>query len=130
LAEWVAQQPPSVEIGILLIGDRLSVVDEAAAVVVDGEIVAVSTIAPRGEQLSGQPTIVTLYTKPAYRKQGHGAVAFQAAIARCRKRGFLQVRVDVMSGYAMRIIESLSEADRDYLIVNDQGSVMDFLGKI
>jgi hypothetical protein len=35
-----------------------------------------------------------------------------------------------MSGYAMRIIESLSEADRDYLIVNDQGSVMDFLGKI
>lgn len=47
---------------LLLGGDRLSACDEAVAVKDDsGKILGVASIAPLGEERSGEPTIVGLY---------------------------------------------------------------------
>lgn len=113
---------------MLLAGDRLSCCDEAVGVEVEGQIAAVATIAPQGEQMGGRPTIVALYTLPRFRRRGYGREAFVAALARCRERGFAKVRVDVLSKHVLRIIEGLSTEDRAYLEVHDFGTVTDWIG--
>lgn len=125
--EWLQAQPPSAVIAMLFGGDRLSCCDEFVAVLVDEEIAAVASIAPRGEQGTGTPTIVGMYTVPEFRRQGHGETAFRAAIERCRERGFTTVRVDVMSRHVTRMIKKLPENDRELLEVHDYGSIMDFM---
>jgi len=124
LVEWVDEQPFSITLTILFGGERLYHCDEAVGVVVKGKIVAVASIAPHGEG-TGTPTIVGLYTIPEHRRAGYGAVAFQAAIKRCRQRAFEKVRVDVTSGYVTRMIAKLPAADLAYLRIHDSGSVMD-----
>lgn len=113
---------------ILLVGDRLSCCDEAVGAVVNNQVVAVVTIAPHGEEQSGEPTIVALYTLPELRHQGYGREAFIAALVRCRERGFKRVRVDVLSDYVTRIISSLPKEDQEYLDIHDLGPIMDGLG--
>jgi len=127
LVEWVKTQPAGFAMAILFGGDRLSCCDEAVGLEVQGKIVSVATIAPKGEELSGQPTIEALYTVSEFRHRGYAGMVFRAAIKRCRERGFSRVRVDVMSRYAMRLIESLDTKDRDYLDVHDGGSIMDLI---
>lgn len=127
LVGWVKTQSAGFAMGLLFGGDRLTCCDEAVALKDQGVILCLATIAPKGEELSGQPTIVALYTLPEYRRHGYGRLVFVAAINRCRERGFKKVRVDVLSAHVMKIIESLDKEDRDYLDVHDGGSIMDLI---
>ena len=112
-------------VGSLLSGDRIYCCDEVIAGMTEGKFVGVATIAPRGEKNYGQPTIVALYVHPDHRRQGYGKTIMKAAVRRCVKRGFKKVRVDVMSGWALRAINSLPENLREVLEVNYQGDFMD-----
>lgn len=126
LAEWVASLPPSYVVGMLLVGDRLSCIDEAVACEVENQIIGVATIAPRGEMSSGVPTIVALYILSAFRGKGYGKSLMEAAVRRCVERGFSRVRVDILSAYAKRIIESLPEDLKSVLEVHDLGNPLDY----
>lgn len=111
---------------ILLGGDRIYCCDEViAGKTTFGKIVGVGTIAPEGEEQSGQPTIVALYVHPDFRQKGYGRKIMEATVKRCVERGFAKVRVDVMSDWAMRIINSLPENLRAVLEINNQGDFMD-----
>jgi len=125
LRAWVSRLPHSFVVASLLGGDRLSCCDEAVGIEVEGEVVAVATIAPCGEICSGEPTIVGVYCLPSHRRHGYGRAAFVAAIKRCRERGFARVCVDSMSAGMRRIIDGLDENDRAYLHITDHGSIMD-----
>ena len=125
LLKWVHQLPISATVAILLGGDRLSCVDEAVGVEVEGKIVAIATIAPQGEMMSGQPTIVALYTLKAHRQKGYGALALKAAIVRGKERGFSQLRVDVLSSHVMRILDSLTGEEKNYLDVHEMDMMFD-----
>ncbi len=127
MVELLQAQPPSAAIAMLFGGDRFSCCDEFVAVLVGKEIAAIASIAPKGEQGTGTPTIVGLYTVPEFRRKGHGETAFRAAVERCRERGFTTVRVDVMSRHVTRMIEKLPDNDRELLEVHDYGSIMDFM---
>lgn len=111
--------------GTLLSGDRTTCCDEVIAGFVEGQIVGVCTIAPRGEEGSGQPTIVAFYTHPDYRHRGYGRKIVEGTVRRCLERGFTKIRVDTLSAHAKRICETLSEDLRRHLEVNDCGSSMD-----
>lgn len=127
LSAAVNSFPLSPLVAILLGGDRLSCCDEGAVVEADGRVVAVATVAPVGEESSGQPTIVAVYTLPAYRGRGYGRVVFEAALRRCLDRGYARVRVDVMSAGMVRIIQSLPAEMRDVLDVHDMGTICDMM---
>lgn len=58
-------------IGILFVGDRFHCCDEGIGIFVEGELAGIITIAPEGEQESGEPTIVGLYVAPEYRNRAH-----------------------------------------------------------
>ena len=109
--------------GIFFVGDRISCLDEVVGLEEDGQIVGVATIAPEGEMRDGQPTIVALYVLPEFRRKGYGRILLEAAINRCIERGFEKIRVDAMSVYAMRIINSLPTHLRDALDVRNLGDV-------
>jgi len=126
LTEWVRTLSHSPIIAILFAGDRILCCDEAVAIQKDGKIVGVATIAPKGEGLSGVPTIVALYILPVYRRKGYGKKILEAAINRCIERGFPKIRVDVMSSYAMAIIDSLDKNLFDVVEVHNLGNVMDY----
>lgn len=111
--------------GTLLSGDRITCCDEVVAGFVDGRIVGVCTIAPEGEEGSGQPTIVAFYTHPDHRKRGYGRQIVEATVRRCLERGFQKIRVDTLSTYAKRICEQLPQELKAALDVHDLGSSMD-----
>ena len=75
--------------------------------------------------MSGQPTVVGLYVVPEHRGKGIGAQILQKAVARCIERGFDQIRMDVMSSNAMKIIEKLPDELKDKIDVHDLGNIMD-----
>jgi GNAT superfamily N-acetyltransferase len=114
-------------IGILFVGDRFHCCDEGVGVFAEGELVGIATIAPEGEQGSGEPTIVGLYVVPEYRRRGIGTELMRAAVERCRERGFARVRVDVMSTGAKKAVARLPEALREVLDIHDLGAVMDMM---
>ncbi|MBD3311012.1 MAG: GNAT family N-acetyltransferase [Candidatus Magasanikbacteria bacterium] len=125
LARFVSGLKPSAHVAILFTGDRLACCDEAVTLRVGCEIVGVATIAPEGEEYTGQPTIVALYIEPGYRRRGHGTTLMKSALERCRERGFETVRVDVMSDHVMKIIRSLPAELATILDVHDMGAMMD-----
>ncbi|RJQ30588.1 hypothetical protein C4572_03955 [Candidatus Parcubacteria bacterium] len=65
---------PSPAMGILFAGDRWACVEKVAVAEVDGKIVGIATIAPKGEQVSGKPTIVGLYVQHQYRQKGSAII--------------------------------------------------------
>lgn len=115
-------QPESMGVMILFTGDRVSCCDEVVALELGGVIdIAFATISPEGEDYSGQPDIVALYVLPRFRKQGHGKTVLEAAIRRCKERGFSSVCITVLSNHVRRIIASLPEDVRSFLVVVDHG---------
>lgn len=121
LVEWVSNLPSSFELYSLFGGDRIRYVDEAAVVEVNKDIVSAASIAPKGEEFSGEPTIVGLYTIPEERQKGYGRMAFHMALTRCKERGFGRVRVDVLSNEAWNLIQSLPGEDKQYLDIHNMG---------
>jgi len=107
---------------ILFGGDRATCCDEAIIIEVNDRVVSIVSLAPKGEQDSGEPTIVGLYTVPAFRKKGYGQLVLEAAIQRMSERGFRNVRIDALSPGAMKCIGKLSLEVRNRLRVHDQSS--------
>src|SRR3989344_9209087 len=66
-------EKPSAAIGLLLSGDRISCCDEGVVMQEGENVIGVATIAPEGEEQSGQPTIVALYVSKEYRGKGYGS---------------------------------------------------------
>ena len=107
-------------------GDRASCCDEAIVIKNDGgQIVALATIAPNGEQMSGKPTIVGLYVMPEFRRQGLGRKVLEAAIHRCIDRELIPIRIDLMSEGIKSLVEQLSEDIRQQLNAHDMGAMLD-----
>ncbi len=125
LLQWVAQLKVTPVVAILFSHDCLSAIDEAVALELDGQIVAVACLAPSGEDMSGQPSIISLYTLKAHRHKGYGRMVLKAAIARCTERGFPQVRYDTLSEAEERIIESLPPEERALLVVHEHERLFD-----
>ena len=114
--------PETVGVMILFTGDRVSCCDEVVALEIEGAIdVAFATISPEGEDYSGKPDIVALYTLPRFRQQGYGRAVLEAAIRRCMERGFGGVGINVLSSHVRRMIEKLSEDLKAFLVVVDHG---------
>lgn len=112
--------------GLLFAGDRLSVCDEAIALKKGTKVIGLATIAPKGER-TGEPTIVGLYIQPQERRKGFGTLVLERTIKRGEERGFGRLRIDVMSGWVMKIIDKLPEELRRKLDIKLYGNVMDQL---
>ena len=109
---------------VLFGGDRLSCCDEGVGIHLDGKLVGIATIAPRGEQDSGVPTIVGVYVDKAARQNRLGRQLFIATVQRCQERGFTRIHVDSMSVGMMKIIDSLPAEMRNLLDVQDCGDIL------
>lgn len=118
-------EKPNPAIFILLGGDRIACCDEGVIMQEGDSLVGVATIAPYGEENSGQPTIVGLYVVPEYRSKGYGKQILQKAIERCLERGFEKIRMDVMSSDATEIIKKLPKEIQEKLDVRYMGNMMD-----
>lgn len=116
---------PDAAVLLLLAGDRMSCCDEGVIMEEKGNLIGVATIAPKGEEESGQPTIVGLYVVPEHRSRGYGGQILQKAIERCLERGFENIRMDVMSSNATKIIKKLPKEVQAKLDVHDLGNIMD-----
>lgn len=127
LVAFVQSVPLTVSVAILLGGDRLTCCDEGVALKVEGQIVGVATIAPKGEEQSGTPTLVALYVHPDHRQRGYARIIAEAAAKRCKERGFTMVRVDVMSAHAMRVFRSLPPELGHIFDVHNLGTTMDLM---
>lgn len=111
---------PSMALGILLGGDRWSCVDKVILAKVAGKNVGIATIASKGEQLSGESTIVAVYVVREHRHRGIGFELFKAAVDHMLSNGLEPIRVDVLNSKVTRMIEKLPEGKRVKLKVEDQ----------
>ncbi len=106
---------------LILGGDRIACCDEAVIEEREGEVVGAASIAPHGEERSGQPTIVGVFVLKAYRGQGIGASLLASAINRCVEREFTRIRIDVLSRGMARTIAKLPQDLRALLDAHDPG---------
>jgi GNAT superfamily N-acetyltransferase len=118
-------EKPNMAISLLLSGDRISCCDEGVIMQEKERVIGVATIAPNGEEQSNQPTVVGLYVIPEYRSKNYGSQILQKAIERCLERGFENIRMDVMSSNAMKIIQKLPKEMQAKLDIHDLGNIMD-----
>lgn len=118
-------EKPNFAVGLLLSGDRISCCDEGVIMEKEAKLVGVATIAPEGEEHSGQPTIVGLYVAPEYRGQGYGDQILRRAIERCIERGFDKIRMDVMSSNVSKILEKLPDEMKEKIDVHNLGNIME-----
>ena len=127
LIEKVSQfyEKPDIAVAVLLGGDRISCCDEGVIMEKESKLIGVATIAPEGEEHSGQPTIVGLYVAPEHRGQGYGGQILKRAIERCIERGFDKIRMDVMSSNASKIIEKLPEGIKEKIDVHNLDNTID-----
>lgn len=126
LVNFVSSLIPSHVVAILLGGDRMSCCDEAVAIIDENDVICgVATIAPNGEENSGEPTLVAIYVLPKFRRMRFAKVLFEKAVERFVERKLIPFRVDVLSQRVMQIIHSLPAETRSLIKVVDMGSVMD-----
>lgn len=114
----------------LFAGDRLSCVDEGVAIDSNlGQEVGIATIAPKGEQSSGQPTIVAIFVRHEFRKGGYGKELMMVTIDRCRERNLVPAKIDALTTPAVRICEHLPDDYKADVRVFDMsmGGLMDMI---
>lgn len=114
---------------LLFGGDRLACCDEATVAYSKGEIVAIATIAPRGEELSvGKPAIVGVYVVPEQRRKGLGSEVLVSAIRRCVERGLpSSVQIDILSSGMRATVASLPADIRQLVEVKVDVDLLDRL---
>ena len=83
IARAAAAVPVSPLSVVLFGGDRLACVDVAAIAYARGRLVGLATLASRGEEFSGMPTLVGIWVHPAarYNRGGHVVKKAPAAAA-------------------------------------------------
>lgn len=110
-------------------GDRLAHVDHAFALVLgEGDkagAIGAATIASKGENGCGEPTLVGFYISPSFRGNGYAAEFLEYIACEAAMLGLTPLRIDVLSGRLMRAIRSLPEEIRAMFQVNDLGDSMD-----
>lgn len=108
--------------GLLFAGDRMWCCDEALGLEVDGEIVGVATIAPKGEDGCGQSEIVAVYVREEYRRRGYAIALLRSALVRCEERGLaFPIGVDVLSAGLLAGMEKyLGSAEKAKLDIRDR----------
>lgn len=119
------QEANDIAIGLLFSGDRFTCIDEGIILKKDQDTIGLSTIAPKGENNSGEPTILGMYIKSEYRGKGYGTQILERAIKRCIERGFQKIRVDTLSARARKTIAKLPKEIRQKLDVHNLGDVLD-----
>ena len=123
VTEWVYSlhsAKPSMALGILLAGARWDCVTESVVAKVNGKVVGIATIAPKGEQMSGEPTIVAIYVLHEYRGEGIGFRLFEKAIDYMLQKGLEPIRVNVLNSKVLHMINRLPVEKRQKLKVVDQ----------
>lgn len=94
-------------VAILFGGDRGRCCDRSLVAKVDGEVVGLASIAPQGEDYSGQPALVGLLVLPEHRGQGLGT-ALLAEVARLAPTwGWERVRIETLSTASRRALAKL-----------------------
>ncbi|HWO07447.1 MAG TPA: GNAT family N-acetyltransferase [Candidatus Paceibacterota bacterium] len=94
-------------------GDRIHCCDEGiVARTFFGNVVGLSTIAPRGESGDGSPEIVGVFVGKGYRRRGVGRALLIRAIKRCEERGLRPNMIAVTNG-GWSLIESLPQDVKD-----------------
>lgn len=107
LADVIDKIPHGFSRGVLFSGDRYLCIDEGIALSEGEELIALATIAPDGEMMSGIPTIVGIWVNPGYRCLGYGLAITQKVIERCIERGFETVRLDALVEPIVKIYNKL-----------------------
>lgn len=116
---------PRMALVILMAGDRLSCCDEAVIALEGDDFLGAATIAPEGEQFSGEPTLVGLWVVPEHRGRGIGQALLEAAVRRMVTRGLTPIRVDALSSRIPRLVALLPEDLQAQLKVIDCGLPFD-----
>jgi GNAT superfamily N-acetyltransferase len=115
LSSVINQIPVGISKGVLFGGDRFSCIDEGVAIL-EGEIlIALATIAPNGEMMAGNPTIVGFWVNPQYRRQGRGQWLMKETINHCINRGFQRVQLDGLVEGIKHIYEALPSELQQYV---------------
>lgn len=131
VSDFVHSLPREATLFLLFGGDRIFCCDEGVAVEIkeDGKsvIAGIATIAPEGEMGSGEPTIVGVYIRSEYRRRGLAMALTEATIRRCQQRGFVRIRMDIVSAHFMGVLGKLSPKLRAVLDVHGCGPGMDLL---
>lgn len=102
---------------------------EVVAAKLDGEIVGIATIAPEGEQMSGEPTIVAIYVLREYRSSGVGYQLLEAAVDYMLSKGLEPIHVDIFNSKVSRSIARLQIEKRQKINAVDQsmGGMFDLI---
>ena len=93
---------------VTLGGDRHLCCDEAIAAYEGDVLVGAATIAPKGESGEDMPEVVGLFVLEKYRRQKVGRELLLRAIARCRERRLVPLRLNILSKAASALVKNLS----------------------
>ncbi len=115
----ISQMPMSASRAILFGGDRYLCCDEYVVCLEGKDLIAIASIAPHGEMMSGVPTIVGAWVHPSSRKQGIGKKLIEQTLSRCQERGFEKVELDALVPAIKKIYESFPEELKAYVILKD-----------
>ncbi len=88
-------------------GDRHLCCDEAVSAYDRGDLVGAATIAPKGESGADMPEVVGLFVLEKWRRQGVGRELLLRALARCRDRSLVPLRLNVLSRAASSLVKGL-----------------------
>jgi len=122
---FLDQLPRNILTGMLLSGDRISCCTHAAMATDGDKLLGICTIAPKGEQNSGKPTIVGLYVLPQYRCRAIGKRLFIIAIEFMLARQLIPIHIDAMSSNVNRLIKILPAQLACNLIVIEHHGILD-----
>jgi hypothetical protein len=97
--------------------DRWGQCPEAIVAEVDGSIAGVVTLAVKGLNGSGQPTLDTLYVTKGWRREGLGYELFERGLRRLiEQAGQDKVLCDLQSSRMLKLIEKLPSEVRALLV--------------
>ena len=119
------QENPDFAVKLLFSDQSLSGCDEGVIMEKESKLIGVATIAPKGESGAGQPSISAFYIAPEHRGNEYGGQILKRAMERCVERGFVKIRVDIMSINAANLMEKLPAEIKDKMDIHYFRRLMD-----
>jgi GNAT superfamily N-acetyltransferase len=99
--------------------DRWGQCDEAIIAQAGNDIVGVATLAVKGLDGSGWPTLDTLYVTKGWRREGIGYELFERGLRRLVELGAQKVFCDLHSSIMLRLMVKLPPNLRSLLVVRE-----------